>query len=414
VAEQDHSQASLLQLMLGNIAAHAVNIYYFQAGMLQPYTLLLMMHLALLMNLPSFVLFGRFSFRGFQVDRWCFLANFLWTLCEFPFLIERKFISRNLDLCQALVWEDQEFGTFWRAALSTQLGLHALLLGYHFYTCYCDGRANAGEPNIALWKMIRPSYLMWKKNKWEPQRKVIAICGCLLFTAGILIAESCVASFAEAAASTISTQENQINAYGQLVPLVATGLSCFTTFCNSWRYICSNYRWYDTLFSSKLVEFRMEVNRCRRKGTREDPRISWTDSSLCRTCLSLLLHGPFVSFPLLPQDSDISSTDGGRIGAEASPIAGGEGVGRRRTRRECWYHTSDGLASLTWKHTGGFVCISHNRYLITQPFQHRISRQETGVPWASSSRRDLLLSGNFNLRILAWLNLCFLVFLSSC
>jgi hypothetical protein len=240
----------LWQLTIGNIAVHVVNIYCFRAGTLQPYTLAILMHLSLLMNLPSFVLFGRFSFRGFWVDRWCFLTNFLWTFCELPFLIQGKFISRNLDLCQALVWEDQRFGPLWRAALGIQLGFHALLLGYHFSFWYRDGRSNAGKPNIGLWKMTRPWFLMWKKNKWEPQRKVIVLFGFLLLVAGIVVAEGCIASFTETASAAISTQENQILAYGQLLPVVVTGLPCLTGFWNSCGYIRSTYLWYDTLFKS--------------------------------------------------------------------------------------------------------------------------------------------------------------------
>jgi len=246
--------------MFGNIGAHFANIYFFYAGTLQPYTLAILMHLSLLMNLPSVVLFGRFSFRGFWVDRWCFLANFFWTFAELLFLIEGKFISRNLHLCQALVWEDQTFGSFWRMALGTQLMLHGLLLGYHFYAYYLDGRANAGQPNIALWKMSRPWFLMWKKNKWESQRKGIAVFGLLLLAAGIFIAEGCIVSFTEAASSSISTQENQILAYGQLLPIVATGLPCLTSFYNSCGYLGSTYRWYDTLFRRTRLLTLKEVN----------------------------------------------------------------------------------------------------------------------------------------------------------
>jgi|SRR5277367_123876 len=248
----------MLQIGIYNTILHIINIGYGLFGLLDQYTLTVMVHEALLTNAPLFHLLLRYSLEKTRTHRILFISNTILSTLEFavssgPSSSQKgfnfahaiaKWIGRNKQMCPELM-EGLEAARLHRINFTlyacVSLGITLTLSLYSVNKI--DIARNKGEVYRPPGERVhcRPQGFMWKVGEWSPQRVKVSIIAFVIFALSIINLEYCIVADFHAYMrqfSQISSNENGWS-YGQLIPVGST----FAAFCyalRSWLIYESN------------------------------------------------------------------------------------------------------------------------------------------------------------------------------
>ena len=252
VGEWSWAHAALLQLGIYSSILHIVNIGYGLCGLLDQYTLTVMVNEALLTNAPLFHMVFRHSLQKTKTHRALYISNVI--LSTFEILASAgsltgsqssklkkrsniakaisTWISRNKQFCPELE-HGLEVAQLHRVKFTTYPCVVGIILALTLYAVYkIDVRHNRGK-QFSDWDSFRPSSLVWKVNSWTPQRIRVSIIAIVVFALSIFNLEYfIIADFHRYMRQfpQISSNENGW-AYGQLIPLG----TAFAAFCYAFR-----------------------------------------------------------------------------------------------------------------------------------------------------------------------------------
>jgi hypothetical protein len=266
VGNWDWAQASIIQIGIYNFVLHIINIGYGLFGLLDQYTLTIMVHEALLTNAPLFHLFWRYSLDKTETHRKVFILNMFFSVFEFivsmgssntekGFSSIAKWIGRNKRMCPELL-EGLKAVRQHRTNFTLPCVLIGITLALGLFSVNkIDVNLNKGtgyRPPSER-NHVRPPYLMWKVSELSPQRVIVSIISFVIFAVSIIILEYCIiADFHHYMRQfpQISSNENGWS-YGQLIPAG----SAFAAFCyaiRSWLISESN-EGYNALGSITMI-----------------------------------------------------------------------------------------------------------------------------------------------------------------
>ena len=266
VGNWDWAHASIIQIGIYNSVLHVINIGYGLFGLLDQYTLTIMVHEALLTNAPLFHLFWRYSLDKTETHRKAFILNTFFSIFEFTvsmgssnpekgFSTIAKWIGRNKRMCPELL-EGLEAVRQHRTSFTLPCVLFGLTLALTLFSVNkIDVNRNKGNgyrpPSER--NHVRPQFLMWKVSELSPQRAIVSIIAFFIFAVSIIILEhSIIDHFHHYMRQfpQISSNEN-VWSYGQLIPVG----SAFAAFCyaiRSWLISESN-EGYNALSSINMI-----------------------------------------------------------------------------------------------------------------------------------------------------------------
>jgi hypothetical protein len=243
VGNWDWAQASIVQIGIYNFVLHIINIGYGLFGLLDQYTLTIMVHEALLTNAPLFHLFLRYSLDKTETHRTVFFWNTFFSICEFTFSMG-SWIGRNKRMCPELL-EGLEAVRQHRTSFTLPCVLIGITLALSLFSVHkIDVNLNKGYPGYrppSERNHVRPQYLMWKVSELSPQRAIVSIIALVIFALSIINLEHFIIAdfhYYMRQFPQISSNENGWS-YGQLIPAG----SAFAAFCyaiRSWLISESN------------------------------------------------------------------------------------------------------------------------------------------------------------------------------
>ena len=235
IADHSSSHAAMIQLATFNLVLHLINVGYGIVGLLDRYTLTVLIHQSLLATGPNLIYALKYSYRHTESHRVFFRANAILTLVEFLFaftqaegIIDRKKIICS-DLRNALRNNQR------RRLLFTILPfIVGILLALVNVIIWCidksRNRFKKGK-SIQEYEQLRPNWMMWKAKEWSRARIIVGFVATLIWVYSVVNLEYFISDFHIQMRQfpDISSNENGWS-YGQLMPFCCSIVGLFYAF----------------------------------------------------------------------------------------------------------------------------------------------------------------------------------------